>query len=426
MSTSDYELPPLRIACFGWVSSEGGSASSSNFLVFEELLRLGHKIDFFGIKEFSDPRTDLPTELKQNFNYFDIPLTNLHLSWNRERFKDSIGTAIGAVRFARIKRRLQKVAGQCHRHTPHDACLFFGRPPDFRLPGVPSVAWVQGAPHTELQELWKLRREVAGVRSWWFVSKLLAFRLFRTLIRIRTYRQADHIVCGSSWTRERILEVIHKPESVTVLPSPIDMVRFSPSGKKSAVASPVRLLWLGRIEPRKRFPLLIEAIELLLSENFQVQLRVYGDWTYTASYKERAQRLCDAGHVLIMPAVGREAVVALLRQTDILVQPSEAEDFGYSVAEALSVGVPVVVGARNGTAQYLPSACGVFASQNARALATEIQRVAEQLSSVPGEVQQQCREAAESAFDTNRIATRLVGILRQPHLGTDTTNESDL
>jgi glycosyltransferase involved in cell wall biosynthesis len=52
-------------------------------------------------------------------------------------------------------------------------------------------------------------------------------------------------------------------------------------------------------------------------------------------------------------AVPRREVPALLGGHDVLAQPSEEEDFGSSVAEAQACGLPVIVGATNGNADYL-------------------------------------------------------------------------
>jgi glycosyltransferase involved in cell wall biosynthesis len=49
----------------------------------------------------------------------------------------------------------------------------------------------------------------------------------------------------------------------------------------------------------------------------------------------------------------REKVPALLADVDVLVQPSEDENFGSSVAEALACGVPSIIGMTNGTGDYI-------------------------------------------------------------------------
>jgi len=53
--------------------------------------------------------------------------------------------------------------------------------------------------------------------------------------------------------------------------------------------------------------------------------------------------------------IPREAVPALLHRHDVLVQPSDEENFGSSVAEAQACGLPVIVGHTNGNADYLCS-----------------------------------------------------------------------
>ena len=54
-------------------------------------------------------------------------------------------------------------------------------------------------------------------------------------------------------------------------------------------------------------------------------------------------------------AIPRQEVPSLLRAHGVIVQPSNEEDFGSSVAEAQACGLPVIVGLTNGNADYLCS-----------------------------------------------------------------------
>ncbi len=74
-------------------------------------------------------------------------------------------------------------------------------------------------------------------------------------------------------------------------------------------------------------------------------------------------------------AVDDDAIAALLASTDVLVQCSDSESFGMSVAEALSAGVPVVVTKRSGWAEVDAIGCGFSVAHEPVSIADGILRV---------------------------------------------------
>jgi glycosyltransferase involved in cell wall biosynthesis len=61
-----------------------------------------------------------------------------------------------------------------------------------------------------------------------------------------------------------------------------------------------------------------------------------------------------------------------MSDVDVLVQPSDEENFGSSVAEALACGVPAIVGATNGTGDYLCERSMRLPDDDPNSLATAI------------------------------------------------------
>jgi glycosyltransferase involved in cell wall biosynthesis len=59
----------------------------------------------------------------------------------------------------------------------------------------------------------------------------------------------------------------------------------------------------------------------------------------------------------------------ILRSAHVLVQTSQNENFGTAVAEALSTGLPVVLGATNGTADYIDAHSQLFLDHEPSAVA---------------------------------------------------------
>jgi glycosyltransferase involved in cell wall biosynthesis len=104
-----------------------------------------------------------------------------------------------------------------------------------------------------------------------------------------------------------------------------------------AASYPHRIVFVGRLDPVKRIPDLIDAMSLL--RDF-ARLEIWGEG------KQRREL------ELKIEEMGLEAVVRLRGQTlnaaaeikaaEVLVLPSEAEGFGMVLIEAMALGVPVV------------------------------------------------------------------------------------
>jgi glycosyltransferase involved in cell wall biosynthesis len=125
------------------------------------------------------------------------------------------------------------------------------------------------------------------------------------------------------------------------------------------------------------------------------------------------ERFARRDAVEYRPAVSRTEVPALLRGATVLVQTSENENFGSSVAEALACGTPAVVGPTNGTADYVDESSEVFGSYEPRPVAASILAVIESRRARPDDVRRSTRAAAEASFAAARVAGRLLEIADQ-------------
>ncbi|MFC4114452.1 glycosyltransferase [Nonomuraea zeae] len=93
---------------------------------------------------------------------------------------------------------------------------------------------------------------------------------------------------------------------------------------------------VGRLEPGKRFDLLIEAMATLE----HATLLLVGSGTCEPRLRELARSVGVAGRVLF---TGESADVrAMLSAMDVLAAPSVEEAFGLAVVEALACGLPVL------------------------------------------------------------------------------------
>lgn len=107
------------------------------------------------------------------------------------------------------------------------------------------------------------------------------------------------------------------------------------------------LLFMSRIAPKKGLDLLIPALEILLGEGFNFHFILAGsnpqDPAYEQQITEQIQASELAKRTTITGFVEGELKLELLKDADLFILPSYYENFGIAVAEAMGIGIPVVI-----------------------------------------------------------------------------------
>jgi glycosyltransferase involved in cell wall biosynthesis len=104
------------------------------------------------------------------------------------------------------------------------------------------------------------------------------------------------------------------------------------------------LLFMSRIDPKKGLDLLLPALENLDSDfHFVLAGGNPQDPSYEATIRDRIQSSSLKNTTSIVGFVTGSEKTALLEAADLFVLPSYYENFGIAVAEAMSVGTPVVI-----------------------------------------------------------------------------------
>jgi len=108
-----------------------------------------------------------------------------------------------------------------------------------------------------------------------------------------------------------------------------------------------RFIFLSRIHPKKQLNLLLEALSYLYKEHNQelwhLSIAGEGEHDYVEFLKQLAMNYGISDHLEWLGHVSGEKKVNLLATSDWFVLPSQSENFGLSVIEALAHGVPVII-----------------------------------------------------------------------------------
>jgi len=144
--------------------------------------------------------------------------------------------------------------------------------------------------------------------------------------------RADRIVVPSSAMRDRVLAHVPRlADRIVVRAHPLSVS----AGADRRSDRPVLLVPV-LFAPYKRMPdRLSVLVTALASEHRQVEVRV------TGSPKEVGPELLSRG-VVALGRLSSSAVLAQLANADYLYYPTTVESFGYPLAEARALGVPVL------------------------------------------------------------------------------------
>jgi glycosyltransferase involved in cell wall biosynthesis len=173
----------------------------------------------------------------------------------------------------------------------------------------------------------------------------------------------------------------------------------------------LRLLYLGRLEDRKRPELAIESLAALRASGHPASLVLAGEGPARAALAGRAQAAGLDAQVRLLGRVSEAVKWELLDSAELLVFGSGLEGFGLVVAEAQSRGVPVLAAAGTATGEaMLDGRSGLLLAPSAAAFGAAACRLAAQ----PQRRAEMGREAVAFArrFDWDRTAGDVAAALR--------------
>lgn len=184
----------------------------------------------------------------------------------------------------------------------------------------------------------------------------------------RLYRDADAIVTYGRHVSRHVVERGADPDYVFVAPQAVDLTRFRRD--RAPYDGPVRIGYVGRLEPEKGVPDLLAALRLLDDKGIAYALRVVGKGSLDVPGEGQ---------------VANEDLPAVYNALDVVVIPSRlvpefAEPWSLAVNEAMGCGAAVVASDAVGAVQDGLVTDGVtglvFPHGDVAALATALERLA--------------------------------------------------
>ena len=190
-------------------------------------------------------------------------------------------------------------------------------------------------------------------------------------------READLVLCSSTATLERCVEIGLGRDRLRLVPLGVDVEPASEADvarTRAAYGLEGRyVLWVGTVEPRKNLPRLLRAFAAVETEAQLVLVGPQG-WNeelgarlaeLPASVRERIRVLGFVPHADLAPLYAGAATFAF---------PSLLEGFGFPVVEAMAQGTPVVTSRGTSTEEIAGDAALLVDPLDLEELAAALQR----------------------------------------------------
>lgn len=177
------------------------------------------------------------------------------------------------------------------------------------------------------------------------------------LMRKSAVKNADIVICVSSFTRDLLIEKYGAlPEQIELIHNGVDFARFSKPNIKNPFVKPAckHVVAAGRMVERKGFDMLVAAWPSVLENVPDAKLSIAGKGPTFDSLKNEIAQLGLADSINQLGFVPDEDLAALYQSADLFVMPNrtmpdgDTEGFGLVFLEAAAAGTPSVGGRAGG------------------------------------------------------------------------------
>jgi glycosyltransferase involved in cell wall biosynthesis len=242
--------------------------------------------------------------------------------------------------------RTASFARRCRIAASYDAYQLISGALDEGIPFVrqklPFVAWIACTSAAELK----------GVPR----TKLRHYYFFNPLSNYLSWRQ--EILCGSMArtvvvdshcsARQIQSELGVSQDKIKVFPAPVDVDKLQPG---EPVLKPRRyILSVAQLERRKDFPTLLKAVQTVVNNFEEIELRVVGDGKERSNLERMVRQLELGKHVVFLGHLPDDKLIAEYCGASLFTLASRQEGIGIVFLEAMACGLPVVATDSGGSA----------------------------------------------------------------------------
>jgi glycosyltransferase involved in cell wall biosynthesis len=226
---------------------------------------------------------------------------------------------------------------------------------------------------------------------------------------------ARFVVCVSHHGRSQLMGLVDPPhwDKLRVVRCGVDVTAFAPPAGGRAEA-PFEVLTVGRVDPIKGQPLLLEALAELRRRGLDARLTFVGDGDGLAELQALAARLGVEDRAGFPGAVGQDEIRAYYRRASAFALPSFAEGLPVVLVEAMACGLPVVASRITGIPELVEEGVAGLLVTPGRA-----GELADALAALAADPERRAamgragRAKIESEFDIERTTGELLDVFRE-------------
>lgn len=194
---------------------------------------------------------------------------------------------------------------------------------------------------------------------------------------------------------------------VAIIPNPM-VLPAPPSAKRSPKAKKA-FGFLGRLHPRKKVENLFYGVELLKERQQECELWIMGGGLpeYEAFLKAEVERL-GLRNVRFLGFVSGQEKYEKLAQLSTLFVPSDFENFGMIVTEALSVGTPVMASLGTPWEELNNQHCGWWCDRTPENIAKVMRQVLDMSAQELDAMGERGKAMAKANFAAEEVARKVM------------------
>ena len=185
--------------------------------------------------------------------------------------------------------------------------------------------------------------------------------------------RADSVVVTSAMTGAFLQANLAVPAAKITVAEP----GTDEAPRATGTGSPLQLLAVGSVVPRKGYTVLIEALRGLVTPEWH--LTIAGAARDPQELLQVEAAIAAAGlvdRISIAGAVDDATLASLYNKTDLFVMPSLFEGYGMVLAEAMARGLPIICTTGGAAAETVPDGAGIkVPPADARVFAEALTRV---------------------------------------------------
>lgn len=201
-----------------------------------------------------------------------------------------------------------------------------------------------------------------------------ASRRYPALVRAAAKRGAHvHTLSHSAASDvEEFLDV--PPDRIHVIPPGLD--NAAASNITTVTPSNPYIFAIGTIEPRKNYPTLVRAFDIVADTDPDIELLIAGERGWGAdAFDVAVDKAKHKQRIRVLGRISADQYDGLLRGARVLAFPSLYEGFGYPPLEAMRAGVPVVASNVASLPEVTAEAAVLVDARNPDALADALEQV---------------------------------------------------